>query len=95
MFRDKYHQRVKKDLSQLDRSVINEIKNIHIPKILENPLKGEKLTADFSGIYSHHFRKNKIDYRVCYLLDSEEQAVFILMIGKRENFYKLLKRRFL
>ncbi len=50
MFKDKYHQRVKKDLSQLDRSVINEVKDVHIPTIL--------------------------------------------MIGKRENFYKLLKRRF-
>jgi len=39
MFKDKYHQRVKKDLSQLDRSVINEVKDVHIPTILKNPLK--------------------------------------------------------
>lgn len=93
MFKDEYHPKVKKDIKQIDKTVLLEIKNIHIPKILEDPSKGDSLSGDFAGIYSFHFRKNNVDYRICYLIDLVEKIVFILMIGKRENFYKLLKQR--
>ena len=95
MYKDEYHPRVKNDIKQLDKSVISETKNFQIPKILENPLSGHCLSGEFTGIYSHHFKKNNVDYRICYLVHLEEKTVFILMIGKRENFYTILKRRLL
>lgn len=93
MFKDEYHPQVRKDLRKLDHSVLADIKTIHLAKILENPLLSDLLTGDLDGIYSYHFRKNKIDYRICYLVDTARNTVFFLMIGKRENFYALLRRR--
>ena len=93
MFNDQYHPKVKKDLKQIDKSLLPEIKNVHIQNILNDPLKGDSLSGIFTGIYSYHFKKNKVEYRICYLINSEKKIVYILMIGKRENFYKLLKRR--
>ncbi|MGA1843486.1 MAG: type II toxin-antitoxin system RelE family toxin [bacterium] len=95
MYKDEYHPGVKKDLKQLDKPVVSEIKNFQIPKILQDPSSGYSLSGEFTGIYSHHFRKNNVDYRICYVVDQKEKTVFILMIGKRENLYTILKRRLL
>ncbi|MCP4131463.1 MAG: type II toxin-antitoxin system mRNA interferase toxin, RelE/StbE family [bacterium] len=93
MFEDEYHPQVKKDLKGIDKPVILDIKEKHILLILEAPFEGEELSGDLSGIFSYHFRKNKIDYRISYIINEKKKVVYILMIGKRENFYKLLKKR--
>ena len=93
MYKDEYHPQVKKDLKALDKPVIKDIKEKHILKIIENPFKSETLSGDFSGISSYHFKKNKVAYRISYIVNEDEKIVYILMIGKRESFYKLLKRR--
>jgi len=53
----------------------------------------EKLIGDLSGIYSYHFKKGNAQYRISYTIDKTEKIVYILMIGKRENFYQILRRR--
>jgi len=68
MFKDKYHPRVKRDLKKLDRPVVEEIRTVHIQKILANPFSSDTLHGDLSGIYSYHFRQNKVDYRVSYMV---------------------------
>jgi addiction module RelE/StbE family toxin len=93
MFKDEYHPQVKKDLRKLDPAVLTDIKTTHLAKILESPLAFDLLSGDLEGLYSYHFRKNKNDYRICYLVNTESETVFFLMIGKRENFYALLRRR--
>ena len=93
MFKDEYHPAVKSDLKKIDKVVQKEIKEIHIPAILEDPYNSEQLIGNLSGIYSYHFRKLKTEYRICYFIDEEKETVYILMIGKRENFYKILQRR--
>ncbi|MBK7058423.1 MAG: type II toxin-antitoxin system RelE/ParE family toxin [Leptospiraceae bacterium] len=40
------------------------------------------------GILSFHFKYNKTDYRIAYLIERNE--IHILPIGTRENFYKEL-----
>lgn len=93
MFKDEYHPKIKKDLNKLDPQVLRDIKNIHINKILEGPFKSPKLTAVLSDVHSYHFRKNNVDYRICYLINSEDNIIYFLMIGPRENIYDVLKRR--
>ncbi len=41
MYKVSYHPRVKKDLKKLDRPVVKEIQEVHIPKILQNPKAGK------------------------------------------------------
>jgi addiction module RelE/StbE family toxin len=93
MYRDQYHPKVKKDLKKLDRGIRQAIETIHIPAILENPGIGEDLVSDLSGMYAYHFTVVKQAYRIAYMVDEDAQTVFVMMIGKRENFYTILKRR--
>lgn len=93
MFIDKYHPQVKKDLRKIDNSVQQRIESFHIPKILDSPYRAEKLIDDLSDIYSYHFRKSNTQYRISYTIDKEKKIVYILMIGKRENFYQILRKR--
>jgi len=93
MYKDEYHPGVKKDLKKLDQSIRTKIKTQYILKILYNPEIGETLVGDLSGICSYHFRVSKQQYRIAYIVDKDAKKVFVLMIGKREDFYTLLKRR--
>ena len=80
MYKDEYHPGVKKDLKQLDKPVVSEIKNFQIPKILENPLSGYSLSGELTGIYSYHFKKNNVDYRICYLVDQGKKTLSLAKI---------------
>ena len=93
MYLDRYHPRVKKDLKKLDKQVCQAIKSIYLSAILENPEQGEALVGDLSGLFAYHFTYRKQAYRIAYLIDEPAHVVFIMMIGKRENFYTILKRR--
>ena len=92
-FTDKYHPRVKRDLRKIDKSVESEVKDLHIPRILYDPYLADDLTGDLAGICSYHFKKGKVEYRISYIVDKEQKLVHILMIGKRESFYEILRRR--
>lgn len=92
-YKDEYHPGVRKDLKQLDQQVIREVFDTHIEKIVHDPDIGELLHGDMEGIFSYHFRKNKIDYRIAYAVDEAVKKVYVLRIAKRENFYEVLKRR--
>jgi addiction module RelE/StbE family toxin len=93
MYKDGYHPRVKKDLKKLDARIRDEIKTTHIPAILSDPAVGETLVGDLAGIHSYHFKIANQQYRIAYVVSEEEETVFILMIGKRESFYQILRRR--
>jgi addiction module RelE/StbE family toxin len=92
-YEDKYHPKVKKDLKKLDPNLREAIKTEHIPAILLNPEKGEPLTGDLGGISSYHLKFIGQGYRIAYIVDENAKTIFVLMIGKRGEFYKLLKRR--
>ena len=94
-YKDAYHPRVKNDLKKLDKNIVKEIYDIHLDNILHEPYSGEKLHGDLEGVSSYHFRKNKVDYRIAYSVEEDKRIVYIVMVGKRENFYEILKRRLL
>ena len=92
-YKDAYHPRVKNDLKKLDKNIVKEIYDIHLDNILHEPYSGEKLHGDLEGVSSYHFRKNKVDYRIAYSVEEDKRIVYIVMVGKKENFYEILKRR--
>ncbi len=94
-YKDEYHPRVKSDLKKLDKGVVREIYDTHLNNILREPYRGEKLFGDLEGVSSYHFRNNKVDYRIAYSIEEDKKIVYIVMAGKRENFYEILKRRLL
>ncbi len=94
VYKEKYHPQVRKDIKKLDKPLIKEILNKHLQIILENPITVcDQLVGDLSGIYSYHFKFNRIQYRIAYIINEVEQQIYILSISKRESFYQVLKRR--
>jgi len=93
MFKEQYHPAVKKDLRKIDAGVREKIKNEWIPKLLSEPQEGKELTGPLTGIYSYHFKVGKMHYRIAYLIEEDDLILNILMIAKRESFYKILRKR--
>jgi addiction module RelE/StbE family toxin len=93
MYRDQYHPKVKKDLKKLDKRLRHEIETVHTPAILEHPEQGDELVGDLSGMRAYHFNYQKQTYRIAYVVDEKVSIIFVMMIGKREHFYTILKRR--
>ena len=93
-YKDAYHPKIKSDLKKLDKPVAKEIFDTHIDKILLDPhTAGEALHGSLLGIWSYHFTRNKVGYRIAYAVKEESRTVYVLMIGKRESFYEILRRR--
>ncbi len=93
-YKDGYHPKIKADLKKLDKPVVSEIFDTHINKILIDPHRAsEALHGSLAGISTYHFRQNKVEYRIAFAVKEELKMVYILMIGKRENFYEILRRR--
>ena len=68
VFNEKYHPQVKKDIKKLNKSLIQEILNKHLQIILKNPSTvSDQLIGDLTGIYSYHFKFNRIQYRIAYM----------------------------
>lgn len=57
------------------------------------PPRTEKLTGELKYIYSYHFGFTGTAFRLCYLINEKEKTVTVIMVGPRENFYKILKQK--
>ena len=93
IYKDEYHPQVKKDLKKLSPKLRQIVREEHISAILLNPDKGKPLAGDLNGVFSYHLKLIKQQYRIAYCIEEKTKTVFVLMIGKRGEFYKLLKRR--
>ncbi len=93
MYEVEYHPGIRKDLKKNDPPICEKIRTDHIPKILSAPGIGENLAGDLRGTYSYHFKIAKQEFRIAYITDEKAEKVFIQMIAKRGEFYKLLKQR--
>ena len=93
MYKVEYHPGVKKDLKKIDPPIREKIRSEHIPKILATPEIGEELAGDLKGTRSYHFTVSKQQLRIAYVANEDAKKVFVQMIGKRADFYTLLKKR--
>ena len=75
-----------KDLDKLPVKIKIEILSKHFTKLKLNPRSySEKLHGRLKNCYSYHFGHHP-EYRILFTIISFE--IIILMISKRENFYK-------
>ncbi len=95
MYEAEYHPKIKKDLKKIDPPIREKIRTGHIPSILSDPGAGENLAGDLKGTSCYHFKVAKQEFRIAYVIDEKTKKVYIQIIAKRGNFYKLLKRRIL
>ena len=76
----------KKLKENLDEKLYNKVKNVVYPQLRSNPYFGaniKKLKGEFEGTYG--FRVG--NYRLFYLVDSQEMLVFILECKHRQGAY--------
>ncbi len=64
-------------------------------QLRESPIlpQTEKLTGELKYIYSYHFSYSGTTFRLCYLINEKEKTLTVIMVGPRENFYKILKQK--
>lgn len=89
-----FHPKVDKEILRLDKPLRKDIRDRHIPRILEDPYRaGKGLSGSLAGLRSYSFTSNKIEYRIIYDIIEEKVTVLFLIIGSRENLYERLIRR--
>ena len=84
---------VRRDLKKLPKAVAQEIGAVHFPAIKTDPFGTKTLKGPFKGLRSYHFSYAGTDYRIVYEIYEEDGILLILLIGKREGFYQVLRRR--
>ncbi|OGY26796.1 MAG: hypothetical protein A2Z11_02395 [Candidatus Woykebacteria bacterium RBG_16_43_9] len=92
MYKVSLEKAAQKDFRKLDKQLKDNILDA-LKIISEDPLSGEPLKSGLSVYRSYHFTHQGTQYRIAYVLYSDINAVIIIMIGPRENFYERLKRR--
>ena len=82
-----------KDVDKLPANIKIEILTRHFSKLKLNPREySKRLHGELKGFYSYHFGHHP-EYRILFTVISDE--VVIVMIAKRENFYKEAYKRLL
>ncbi|OGG21256.1 hypothetical protein A3D03_02695 [Candidatus Gottesmanbacteria bacterium RIFCSPHIGHO2_02_FULL_40_13] len=66
-----------------------------LTQLSKNPIPGqaERLSGEFNFLHSYHFTYNGTAFRLCYKVDEEAKTITVVLIGPRENFYKILKQK--
>lgn len=90
MYSKAFHPAFKKDLKDLPKELIEEIKKA-TDEIVNKPYYNERLSGILSDYYKFKLKYNKVEYRIIFTI--EEKTVIFVMIKKRENLYSYLKRR--
>lgn len=58
-----------------------------------HPFRSEQLSGELSFIRSYHFSFSGTAYRLAYLVDEKGKTLTVVLVGPRENFYKILKQK--
>ena len=81
-YKIRYKSSVRRDLKNLDKSVVMRILESIEKNLSENPYIGKPLTGKYKGLYKYRVGK----YRVIYTIRGDE--VWILKIGHRKHVYR-------
>ena len=82
----------RRDLRKLASSVQTAIRN-EIVKIARNPYADKKLQGSLRHLRSARLNHRAHTYRIAYEILEDIVVIEIVMVGKREGFYRKLERR--
>ncbi len=71
---------------------IQEIINIEVRKIADNPYVGERKKGDLKEVFVWKFKIFTLQYLIAYKIIEDGKNIIILAIGPHENFYRDLRR---
>lgn len=84
MYEIKYHREVLKDLGKVPNNIVERIGKI-IKDLVNNPLPWghKKLSGKLNA-----YRIRVGDYRIVYIIDSEENQIKIMRVRHRKEVYR-------
>lgn len=60
--------------------------------IANDPYVGNEKHGDLNGYYAYGFKYDRVDYRVGYTINDDNEIVIVVLAGPHEKFYERLKR---
>jgi mRNA-degrading endonuclease RelE of RelBE toxin-antitoxin system len=85
-----FHPAAERDFEALPRIAKEKVKNC-LRELAANPLAGKPLHGPLRGFFVYRFNAGGVSYRIAY--EVVKHNVIILMIGTRDNFYKIFSHR--
>lgn len=58
-----------------------------------NPRQSDTLSGEVKFIHSFHFNFSGTMFRLAYVVDEENKRITVVLIGPRENFYQILRKK--
>lgn len=65
--------------------------DVHVKKILDNPLTGEPKKGALAGVRVLKFKADRQQYLLAYQFNERRNVVELLDLGSHENFYRDLQ----
>ena len=86
-------KRVIKYLKKLKNRQLKEKFTDAIYKTIANdPYVGNEKRGDLKSYYTHGFKYDRVDYRIAYTINDDNEIVIVVLAGAHEKFYEELKR---
>ncbi len=60
--------------------------------IANDPYVGNEKHGDLKNYYAYGFKYDRVDYRVAYTINDDNEIVIVVLAGPHEKFYEELKR---
>ena len=79
-YRLEFHRAATKDVKKFSKHLQQEIRNRHLPLVIQNPFASPTLKGELHNYRKYSFTYRKTDYRVVYRVEKEVLTVFIVMI---------------
>lgn len=82
----KYLKKLKN--KQLKRKFTDAIFNV----IANDPYVGNEKHGDLKNYYAYGFKHKRVEYRIAYTINDDNEIVIVVLAGPHEKFYEQLKR---
>lgn len=66
--------------------------NVIYDTIVNDPYVGIEKHGDLKSYYAYGFKYDRVDYRIAYTINDNDEIVIVVLAGPHEKFYEELKR---
>lgn len=86
-------KRVVKYLKKLkNRQLKKKFTDAIFDTIANDPYMGSEKHGDLRSYFTYGFKYDRVDYRIAYTINDNDEIVIVVLAGSHEKFYESLKR---